>query len=114
MKYFLSLFLLFFLSINGNPTITGANPISSDCTFKGIKLYGEFRVVDSFPDIRVQVVNNSPDLRVKKINITPNRCGEWKIVNYFSAKSIQFVDSFPDIRIEYSEFPGISNSIKFK
>lgn len=104
------IFIIFYFLI----FVLHANPISKDCTYKGIKLYGEFRIVDYFPDLRVQVVTYSPDLRVQKVNFTPTRCGEWRIVNYLSAKSIQFVDYSPDIRIEWSEFPGLPSQTKSK
>lgn len=63
-----------------------ATAINSDGYYKGIRLAGKVRVVDSFPD----------DI------------GEWQFVGYGEDFTIQFVDSFPDIRIQFVDsFPGV-------
>ena len=85
-----------------------ANPISKDCKFKGIKLYGEFQIVEYSPDIRVEIVNHGSDLRVQKVNFTPSRCGEWRLSKRADAIRVQLVTYSPDIRVEWSNFPGLS------
>ena len=78
------------------------------CTYKGKKLYGKVKAVNSFSDIKVQVVNAFPDLKVKKVNSFASRCGEWKFVSSFPDLKVQFVNSFPDIKIKYvNSFPGL-------
>lgn len=85
-----------------------ATPISVDGYFKGIKLCGKVRVVNSFPDIKVQVVDSFPDLRVKRVSSFPDKLGEWQFVSGGEDFTIQFVDSFPDIKIKFVEaFPGL-------
>jgi hypothetical protein len=84
------------------------NPIhKSDCTFKGIKLYGRVKVVTSFPDVKVQIVSSFPDLKVQAVKSFPDRCGKWEFVDTFPDFKIQFVTSFSDIKIQYvNSFPG--------
>ncbi len=81
--------------------------IGSDCTFRGIKLYGKVKVVTSFPDIKVQIVKNFPDLKVQKVSNFANKCGKWQFVENFPDFKVQFVENFPDLKIKYVEnFPG--------
>ncbi|WP_291841668.1 hypothetical protein [Maricaulis sp.] len=88
--------------------ITAAPGIAEDCSFNGIALQGPVAIVESFPDIRVQVVTSFPDLKVKTVAALPDECGTWEFVDSFPDFTIQFVTSFPDIRIEYvTSFPGM-------
>ena len=74
-----------------------AGNVESDCTFKGIKLYGKVQIVSSFPDLKVQMVNSFP-----------SSCGKWQSVTSFPDFKIQFVTSFPDVKIKYeNSFPGV-------
>ncbi len=85
-----------------------ARKVGSNCRYKGIKLWGKVKVVNSFPDIKVQVVNSFPDLKVKKVSSFPSSCGKWKFVNSFPDFKVKFVRSFPDIKIKYvRSFPGV-------
>lgn len=43
-------------------TVLASGAVSSDGTFKGIRLCGKVRVVEYNPDIRVQVVTSFPGL----------------------------------------------------
>lgn len=96
---------VFVLSISG----AMANKISSDCTYNGIKLYGKVKIVDSFPDIKVQKKDAFQDLSVQYVNVFPDTCGKWQIVDDFPDFTVQFVDHFPDITIkEVTVFPGIN------
>lgn len=83
------------------------NNICPSCVFKGIKLWGKVKVVESFPDIKVQIVESFPDLKVKQVTSFPDQCGKWQFVESFPDFKVQFVTSFPDIKIKYVEsFPG--------
>ncbi len=84
----------------------GFNP--SSCSFASKRLYGNVKVVTSFPDVRVKVVSSFPDLNVKVVDSFPDSCGRWKMVDSFPDFTVQFVDSFPDVKIRYVEsFPGV-------
>lgn len=86
----------------------GTGNIGADCTFRGKKLAGKVKVVDSFPDIRVKAVSSFPDLKVKKVSSFADSCGEWQFVDSFPDLKIQYVDSFPDIEIAWVDsFPGM-------
>jgi len=78
------------------------------CMFKGIHLQGKVRVVNSFPDLKVQRVSAFPDLKVQWVKSFPDKCGKWERVDSFPDFTIQYVDSFPDLKIEsVSSFPGV-------
>ena len=97
---------LIFLCLNFCMTVKAE--VGSNCTWKGIPLFGKVKVVNSFPDIEVEVVSSFPDLKVKKVNSFANSCGEWIFVESFPDFTVKFVSSFPDIKIKYvSSFPGI-------
>ena len=78
------------------------------CTYKNFKLYGKFKVVESFPDIKVKVVDSFPDIKVKMVESFPDKCGRWQMVESFPDVKIKFVESFPDVKIKFVEsFPGV-------
>lgn len=98
----LALFLMAPPSLEASPTAVGP-----DCTFKGKKLYGKVKVVDSFPDLKVQVVSAFPDLKVKVVTAFPDSCGKWQMVDSFPDLKVQIVTAFPDVKIQYVDaFPG--------
>ena len=79
-----------------------------DCECNGIPLYGDVKIVNSFPDFKVKVVNSFPDLNVKLVDSFPDSCGRWRIVDSFPDFTVQFVDSFPDFTIRMVDsFPGM-------
>jgi hypothetical protein len=81
----------------------------STCEFKGHQLYGKIQLVESFPDITVEVVRAFPDLKVKLVEAFPNRCGEWQMVTSFPDTKVKIVESFGDIKVEFVDsFPGIA------
>ena len=85
----------------------GTGNVSDDCTFRGIKLAGKVKVVDSFPDVRVKIVRSFPDLRVKKVESFADECGEWQFVDSFADFTIQYVDQFADVEAVFVEHnPG--------
>ena len=89
------------------PTTAGVSNGISGCKYKGIKLYGKVKLVDSFPDIKVKVVSSFPDLKVQKVSSFANSCGQWKFVDSFPDFKVKFVDFFPDFKIKFvSSFPG--------
>lgn len=74
---------------------------------KTYKLYGKYKVVNSFPDLKVQVVSSFPDLKVQKVTSFPSSCGKFQEVSSFPDIKIQFVSSFPDIKVkQVTSFPG--------
>jgi hypothetical protein len=86
----------------------GTGGVQDDCTFRGIKLAGKVKVVDSFPDIRVKAVSSFPDVKVKKVTSFADECGEWQFVDSFPDFKIQYVDSFPDVEVAWVDsFPGL-------
>lgn len=90
------------------PAPAWAGGVSGDCSWNGIPLYGNVKVVDSFPDIKVKIVSSFPDLKVKEVNSFPDSCGKWRFVDSFPDFRVKFVNSFPDIKIKYVEsFPGL-------
>ena len=119
-----------YLRINNRLSPTGQNVDNSDitapntfrassgliidkdnCTItkdgKTFKLYGKYKIVNSFPDLKVQIVENFPDLKVQKVTNFPDRCGKFQEVNSFPEIKIQIVNSFPDLKVkEVSSFPG--------
>ncbi len=106
MKNLLSVVLALIICAAANAAF--ASPISVDGYFKGIKLCGKVRVVNSFADIKVQVVDAFPDLKVMKVSAFPDKIGEWQFVNSGEDFTIQFVDAFPDIKIKFVDaFPGL-------
>ncbi|NJK33380.1 MAG: hypothetical protein HC927_13815 [Deltaproteobacteria bacterium] len=89
------------------PAGTG-NVDTSTCSFRGKRLFGKVKVVDSFPDIRVRAVASFPDLKVKKVDSFADECGEWQFVDSFPDFTIQYVDSFPDVEVAWVDsFPGL-------
>ena len=79
--------------------------IKCDCTFNGIKLWGNVQYVDMFPDFKVKI-SPFPDLNVYETYF-PAQCGEWHTVTAFPDFTVQIVDMFEDFDIAYSPFPGI-------
>lgn len=55
---YLALMTLCFFCISG--AVLAASAVTPDGYFNGIRLAGKVRVVDSFPDIRIQFVNSFP------------------------------------------------------
>lgn len=88
--------------------LTGDNEISSDCTFKGKKLYGRVALVAGGGDVKVRVVDSSPNLKVRKVTAGADECGEWEIVEGGADLKVQFVDSSPDFTIRFVDYsPGL-------
>ncbi len=91
----------------GCASVASAGNVDSSCSYRGKRLYGKVKVVNSFPDIKVQVVRSFPDLKVQKVRSFPDSCGKWQFVDSFPDLKVQFVDSFPDVKIQYVDsFPG--------
>lgn len=82
--------------------------VSEDCKRNGVPLYGNVKIVDSFPDFRVQQVTSFPDLNVVFVTSFPDACGRWRLVESFPDFTVQYVDSFPDLKIRVvTSFPGL-------
>lgn len=107
MKYFTVLFSCAVPLFFGNAAQAGG--VAADCTYNGIPLYGNVKIVDHFPDVKVQAVSRFADLRVKTVDGYANSCGRWKIVDSFPDFTVQFVEHFPDITIQIVEiYPGLT------
>ena len=79
-----------------------------NCSYKGIKLHGKVKFVNSFPDIKIKYVSSFPDIKVKFVSSFPDRCGEWKKVNSFPDFKVKVVNSFPDLKVKVvNSFPGM-------
>jgi len=91
----ISLSILLF-SFGATQTAYAGN--ATGCFAKGIYLAGKVKVVNNFPDLKVQIVKNFP-----------NQCGKWQFVTNFPDFKIQIVKNFPDIKVQYvNNFPGVS------
>ena len=85
-----------------------AGRVPSSCEYKGKKLYGKGKVVDSFEDFKVKRVSSFEDLKVKKVTSFPDKCGRWQYVDSFEDFKVKFVDSFEDFSIKYVDsFEGL-------
>lgn len=85
-----------------------ASSVSSNCTYKGVPLYGKVKIVDSFEDFRVRRVSAFEDLRVKEVTSFPNSCGRWQYVEFFPDFRVKFVDAFEDFTIKFVDsFEGL-------
>jgi hypothetical protein len=86
----------------------GEAKLGADCAFKGKKLYGKVKIVEAFPDVKIQAVSGFPDLKVQVVSAFPDKCGKWQFVEAFPDVKVQFVDAFPDVKIKFVEaFPGL-------
>ena len=92
----ITLVFLFSLALAGRARAAeGFN--KETCSFNGVPLRGDVQVVESFPDLNVEIVESFP-----------GKCGQWKIVESFADIKIQYVDSFPDLKIRIvTSFPGV-------
>ena len=91
-----ALFALLLVFLSAAPA-SAASVINRDGYYKDIKLCGRVKVVDAFPDLKVQVVDHFPD-----------KIGQWQFVDHGEDFKIQFVKAFPDIKIQYvNSFPGL-------
>ena len=91
--------------------MAGAAPAHAlpTCEFQGIPLFGEVSVVESDPDVRVEVVTSGADLRVQWVNRHADDCGEWRRVGLGADFTIQIVPTGGDIRIqEVGGNPGLN------
>ena len=107
MKKVTALFTILFV-LTMSASAMAATVINKDGYYKGIKLCGKVKIVDSFPDIKVKAVDAFPDLKVQVVSAFPNEIGKWQFVEYGEDFKVQFVDSFPDIKIKFvNAFPGV-------
>jgi hypothetical protein len=82
-----------------------------NCTFKGKKLYGKVKIVNSNADFKVRVVDYSEDISIKKTVNNPSSCGEWKFVESSEDFKIQIVKDGEDFKIRYiTGSPQINNT----
>lgn len=87
---------------------TSDDGIQSDCTYKGVKLTGDVKFVDAFPDFEIRIVDAFPDINVKMVDAFPDECGKWKKVDAFPDFTVKVVDAFGDFDVKYVDaFPGL-------
>ncbi len=85
-----------------------AGEIAPDCTYNGIPLYGDVKIVEHFGDFEVRKVDFFADLDVKYSTFA-HSCGEWKLVDIGEDFSVEFVDIGEDFSIrEVTDFPGMN------
>jgi hypothetical protein len=95
-------------SPTGPGSSTSDDEIQSDCTYKGVKLAGNVKFVDAFPDFEIKIVDAFPDLNVKLVDAFPDECGKWKVVDAFPDFTVKVVDAFSDFDVRYVDaFPGL-------
>jgi len=67
----LSLFLLIQFLLSG--FASAQNPVAEGCSYEGIPLYGNVKIVESFPDFTVKFVDSFPDFTVQFVESFPGR-----------------------------------------
>ena len=109
----LALFALMALPIMAQSNDKKPGIDKENCTYtnkdgKTFNLYGKWKVVESFPDIKIQIVDSFEDIDVKLVESFPDDCGKVKLVESFPDVKVQFVNSFPDIKVKFVDsFPGV-------
>lgn len=82
--------------------------LAGDCYYKGIKLWGRVKFVDTYPDIEIQYVETYPDIKVKFVTTYPDACGKWQVVDTYPDFTVKVVDTYPDLRVKVVEtYPGV-------
>ncbi|HEX7599176.1 MAG TPA: hypothetical protein VF518_13250 [Polyangia bacterium] len=81
--------------------------INCDCTYKGIKLWGNVQYVTVFPQIKIKR-SVFPDLNIEE-SVFPTSCGKWHTVTALPDFTVQLVDFGEDFSIADSYFPGVAN-----
>ncbi len=105
---FFTLSIIAFTCLGSTSATQADNPISSNCEWNGIKLYGKVEIVENFGDIKVEFVDNFGDIKVEFVENFADDCGEWEIVENFGDFTIEIVENFGDIKVEKVEnFPGL-------
>jgi hypothetical protein len=90
------------------PSSASDDGIQDDCTYKGVKLAGDVKFVDAFPDFEIKIVDAFPDINVKMVDAFPDDCGQWKKVDAFPDFTVKVVDAFGDFDVKYVDaFPGL-------
>lgn len=83
--------------------------ISKDGYFRGKRLCGRVKIVDSLADFKVKVVGSLADLHVRVVDGIANDPGEWRFVESGQDFSVRFVESGEDFTIRYVEsLPGVN------
>lgn len=92
--------LVIFIVVGFGCSSQDINPYT--CTYKGKKLYGKVKIVNSNADFIVKIVNSNEDISILQTSGNPNDCGEWKFVEYSEDFKIQIVTSGEDFTIRYT------------
>ena len=115
MKKLLILALFAFIALpmlaqtgNKKPGINKENCTFTNKEGKTFNLYGKVKIVEHFPDIKVQIVYFFEDLDVKIVEHFPDQCGKVKLVENFPDVKVQIVNSFPDFKVKIVDsFPCV-------
>jgi len=65
---------------------------------KTFPLHGRVEIVESAPDLRVEIVDHNPDIYV--MAHYPCDCGEYELVDHNPDLRIELVDHNPDLTVE--------------
>jgi hypothetical protein len=74
------------------------------CTYNGIPLHGDVRVVQYGGDMAVRRVQYGGDLVVREMTYGGSRCGEWRFVRYGGDFSVRFVDYGGDFTVRFARY----------
>ena len=75
---------------------------------KEYPLYGKWKIVDNFEDIKIKIVDNFEDVDIKIVDAFEDRCGKVKIVDNFEDVKVKIVDNFEDIKVKIVDnFEGV-------
>ena len=75
---------------------------------KEYPLYGKWKIVDNFEDIKIKIVDNFEDVDIKIVDNFEDRCGKVKFVDNFEDVKVKIVDNFEDVKVKIvNNFEGI-------
>jgi hypothetical protein len=83
----------------------GGSIDDGDCSFNGIPLHGDVRVVEYGGDMSVRRVDYGGDLVVREMTYGGGRnCGEWRFVDYGGDFTVRFVDYGGDFTVRFAGY----------
>ncbi|MCI5776574.1 MAG: hypothetical protein MR215_02920 [Bacteroidales bacterium] len=87
---------------------SGRECITKDGYCKGILLCGDVKIVSGSADFRVRVVESFPDLKVEVKTGSTRKPGEWRFVGSGEDFTIRIVEPSPDFTIKFvNSFPCV-------
>ena len=92
-------------SSSSGSSSSSSSGVSSDCTCKGIPLYGNVEVVNAGATFKVRIENSGfANLEVRTTIGSPSRCGEWRFVQGGADFTIEYVIGFEDFTIRFLNY----------